>query len=353
MECSVGLIYRRIGLDWLGPARQKLCFLKRMKKPFANSYEFPGGKLRNLESPYDALIRELSEEIGVNIDDCVPIKSGQKVDNTKIHVIYFNKLFHKYVNFDVTIHVYLVSLPENYSLISRENRELVFKNPFIDTGSYIDTTYRVLRLFEIPNILYISDTEEHYEKWSLEKYKISALRIRKNSSNNVDYETIVKKYLDEIINNRDINYKMSFLPKAHNHRLIIIDDVEIYSKLSQIHKNLIGGIHYKSSELMRLTKNNIWERDNKMQYISCSCHNEKEVLIARNLNVDFILISPVLKSKNKKQLGWEGFKTLANHGIMPSLALGGINNTAKYLDESIANNGVGIAGISNFWDTFN
>jgi len=98
MECSVGLIYRRIGLDWLGPARQKLCFLKRMKKPFANSYEFPGGKLRNLESPYDALIRELSEEIGVNIDDCVPIKSGQKVDNTKIHVIYFNKLFHKYVN---------------------------------------------------------------------------------------------------------------------------------------------------------------------------------------------------------------------------------------------------------------
>tara|TARA_Y100001954_G_scaffold196046_1_gene212214 strand:- start:45 stop:161 length:117 start_codon:yes stop_codon:yes gene_type:complete len=38
---------------------------------------------------------------------------------------------------------------------------------------------------------------------------------------------------------------------------------------------------------------------------------------------------------------------------MPSLALGGINNTAKYLDESIANNGVGIAGISNFWDTFN
>ena len=353
MECSVGLVYRRIGLDWLGPARQKLCFLKRDKQPFINLYEFPGGKLENLESPYEALIRELSEEVGVNADDCVPIESGQKVDNTKIHIVYFNKIFHKYMDFDVKIHIYLVSLPENYNLISKENRELVFKNPFTDSASYIDTTYRIFRLFEIPNILYIADTEDHYKKWCLEKYRVNALRIRKNNTNNASYEKIVKKYLDEIINDRDINYQMSFLPKAHNHRLTIIDDVKVYSKLPKIYKNLIGGIHYKSSELMRLTKNDIWERENKMQYISCSCHNESEVLMAKNFNVDFILISPVLKSKNNKQLGWKRFSILANQGVMPSLALGGMHNTGKYLDDSIANKGMGIAGISDFWDTLN
>ena len=34
-------------------------------KPFSGFYEFPGGKLEKKESFYDAVIRELNEELGI------------------------------------------------------------------------------------------------------------------------------------------------------------------------------------------------------------------------------------------------------------------------------------------------
>ena len=61
IEISVGMIYRRIGFDWMGPCRQEILFVLRNKKPFKEYFELPGGKLKENELPVDALKRELEE----------------------------------------------------------------------------------------------------------------------------------------------------------------------------------------------------------------------------------------------------------------------------------------------------
>ena len=104
---------------------------------------------------------------------------------------------------------------------------------------------------------------------------------------------------------------------------------------------------------MKLTKQNLWERENNLQYISASCHNRQEISIANDLNLDYIILSPVLVDKSdRSKLGWNEFSQLVSEAHMPVLALGGISNTDEDYIRAIECGGHGIAGITKFWNKF-
>jgi len=351
MECSIGIVFERSNLSWLGPARQKLCMIQRIKDPFFGYYEFPGGQVNENEKPFDTLTRELSEELGINESECVLLTSGQRVSNEKVHVSFLGKIKHHYSSFNVDLNIYIVSLPENTELFSKEKREIAFINPFYDNFKFIDSTYRILRLFEIPRQLYIAEDENHLDIWKKIMYQINSIRIRNTKNNQRDYERLVTKFIDSIINSDDLNYSSSYLSHAHNHRLLIVDNIDIYRKIPFEKRKYIGGFHFNSTNLKNIAKTNIDFRDNMYQYISCSCHTKHELEIAESLNMDFALLSPVLTKKGSNdKLGWEGFKLLTQAVNIPIIAMGGMDKDQKCLDQSLLNGGFGISGINKFWE---
>ena len=94
IKCSVGLVYNQSSIM---SEKNELVFLKRDKFPYKDVYELPGGKLENGESPQDALIRELYEEIGVEQSQIISIQKHPA-------------FIHHYDNFQVRLYVFTVKL---------------------------------------------------------------------------------------------------------------------------------------------------------------------------------------------------------------------------------------------------
>lgn len=85
MEVAVGLV--------VNSANQVLITKRSKYSSFAAWWEFPGGKLEAQESPKQALIRELLEEVNLQILQAQPVL----------------KLTHKYQEHIVILHVFLVT----------------------------------------------------------------------------------------------------------------------------------------------------------------------------------------------------------------------------------------------------
>lgn len=104
-------------------------------KPYANYWEFPGGKIEQAESIFEALIRELQEELGIVVkrEDCR-------------HLTTFVQ---HYTEKDINLTVIEVS---NWSgtPIPCEEQELYFHNlgEVLDKTPLLPTTQKILNLLE-------------------------------------------------------------------------------------------------------------------------------------------------------------------------------------------------------------
>jgi 8-oxo-dGTP diphosphatase len=114
-----------------------------------------------------------------------------------------------------------------------------------------------------------------------------------------------------------------------------------------INPRKISHQHIPSNTLVHLNSSNLLNASDNKKWISASCHNEEEILVANELSLEFIFLSPVLQTaKYPSYLGWENFATLAKESKHPVVALGGL--TINCLEKALDYGASGIAGISMF-----
>ena len=111
------------------------------------------------------------------------------------------------------------------------------------------------------------------------------------------------------------------------------------------------GVHFTSSLLKELKKNDLLRYFKKKKVFGGSCHNEKEISLASSLGLNYCILGPV---KDKlidrkvitKGIGWDKFSDMAKKSPIKSYAIGGLSNGD--LEIASKHHAYGIAGISMF-----
>lgn len=128
VHCAVGILHRD---------RQVLLSQRQSQKMEGGAWEFPGGKIESMETPYQALVRELEEEVGVKVE-------------TADHLM---RLTHDYELYVVTLEIFLVSKFTG-SPFGKENQAIQWASLPALENLYIPT----------PNLQIIARLKEHFAK---------------------------------------------------------------------------------------------------------------------------------------------------------------------------------------------
>ncbi len=305
LDVAVGIITRGDG-----------CVLMAKRppgKPWADYWEFPGGKIEAGEQPLAALIRELHEELGIELDNAYPWITRD----------------YEYPDRQVRLHIYRV-LRWHGEPQGKEGQQLAWENPnAVKSEPLLPANHQLLHALGLPQIYAITKASgfsrgEFMQRLRGELEKgIRLIQIR---------ERMAPDQLAEFTRN------VVAMAKNYGARVLVNSD----ENLARICN--ADGVHLQSAQLMQyqaLADDKLW---------GASCHNREELLHAAKLGVDFAVLSPVLPTQShpgEATLGWEHFSELCIDMPMPVYALGGMHS--DLLETAMTHSAHGIAMLSGVW----
>ncbi|MGA7750630.1 MAG: Nudix family hydrolase [Gallionella sp.] len=273
-------------------------------KIWAGYWEFPGGKIEAGETPRHALVRELSEELGITVTTAYP---------------WVTRVF-AYPHATVRLHFFRVTawtgelhphegqqfswqLPAALRYLRANGGDSATVSPMLPANAPI------LRALSLPTLYAISNVKELGEAEfirQLEAALSKGLRLVQLREKNYSREAL-----------RALALKMLPLIREHDARLLINSDVELCREIGA------DGVQLTGVQLAGLG-----ERPD-VDWCAASCHNAAELRRAEALGCDFALLSPVLATKSHPgapHLGWENFAAITIGSSIPVYALGGLTH---------------------------
>lgn len=282
-------------------------------------WEFPGGKVENNETVLRALKRELFEEIGI----------------TLVHASPLIRTHHNYDDKSVLLDVWCVDDFEGEAFGKEGQETCWIKQDELLMYDFPAANLPIIKALKLPDKYMItgefSSENELLTKIQLGLSKgINLIQFRANDLS----DDIYFNYAEKI-------YKIC---NQENAKLLLNQSIENYNKYQS--NKFSHGIHLNSREIKSFPSKTI----DKNLYVATSIHNNEELLLAEQKNVDFVVLSPVNKTlshPNSIPLGWEKFKQLTTKSHIPVYALGGM--AEDDLQTAINSGAQGIAAIGFFW----
>lgn len=282
-------------------------------------WEFPGGKLEKNESVFDALKREISEELDILVLQAKPYKI----------------IRHDYSDKKVVLDVWLVSdfKGEARGAEGQQIKWIDIKD--LKPEIFPVANRSIIKALQLPDRYMITgEFKDHGDFLNrLEiglKKGIKLVQLRCKNCTTDEYLSLVSESI--------------LLCESYQSTLLLNSAVDLFKK-THAH-----GLHLTGKQLQKFESRPV----DKEFLLSVSCHTLNDIKKAKILSADIILLSPVKETKSHPGvagIGWELFSELISNNDIPVYALGGM--TPDDIDKARVAGAQGIAAISCFWAEFN
>ena len=167
-------------------------------------------------------------------------------------------------------------------------------------------------------------------------HRVEFLIIRNKTIDKDGYQKLAKRIMESL------NGKLPCI--------LHFDNLDSFVRMNDLISKSYG-VHFTSSLLKELKKNDLLKYFKKKKVFGGSCHNEKEISLASNLGLNYCILGPIkdkLKDKKiiTKGIGWDKFSDMAKKSLIKIYAIGGLSNDD--LEIASKHYACGIAGISMF-----
>ena len=281
---------------------------------YSGWWEFPGGKVESGETPHDALVRELQEELGITVEHAYPWIMRE----------------HAYEHAHVRLHFFRVTQWSGelrdlqHDLLSWQQADDVAVAPVLPANAPVFAGLRLPLQYGITHAAEIGVVAQ------LEKLDLAlAMGLRLVQLREAELPADQR----EIFVNEAV-----CLCHQHGARVLVNGDVELARRARA------DGVHFASAPLMALRERPGFE------LVAASCHTPAELAHAVHLNLDFVAVGtvqPTLSHPGRAALGWEAFAALIRDFPLPVFALGGLS--PDDLEVARLHGAHGIAAIRSIW----
>jgi 8-oxo-dGTP diphosphatase len=260
-------------------------------KIWAGYWEFPGGKVEAGETAHHALVRELREELGIDVKTAYP---------------WLTRVF-TYPHATVRLHFFRVT-EWGGQLHPHEGQQFCWQLPGqVAVDPILPANAPVLRALELPDLYAVSNVAE----LGVEPF-LAMLQARLAAGLRLIQLREKDLARDEL---RELAMRVLALAHAQGAKVLLNGEVALARELGA------DGVQLTAAQLAELSARP------DVAWCGASCHSEAELRRAEALGCDFALLSPVLPTQSHPgaaTLGWEGFAKLAAGSAIPVYALGGL-----------------------------
>ncbi len=283
-------------------------------KEYAGYWEFPGGKVESGESSRDALLRELREELGIEVTTAYP---------------WLLRVF-TYPHATVRLNFFRVTAWQGEPH-PHEGQQFSWQvGGNISVSPVLPANTNVLRALQLPTLYAISNATELGTEVFLQRMQLALnnglrlIQIREKGWAREDLRGLALRAIE--------------MAHAAGARVLLNEDISLAKEVGA------DGVQMTGAQLAACKVRP------DVAMCAASCHNLEELQHAAALELDFVLLSPVLPTKSHPgaaHLGWDAFANMARTSAIPVYALGGLQQ--EDIEKAWQHGAHGIALLRQAW----